>query len=85
MTAQMGQNLGLGNDQRTQSGIDITGHGASETKALTKGHAVNQRSSKERNEETKCVGQRIHSIDGSQFGLAVSLTTSTCECSQPHT
>jgi hypothetical protein len=48
MTAQIGQNLGLSNDQRTQTGIDITGHGASETKALAQRHAVNQRSGKER-------------------------------------
>ena len=63
MTAQMGQDLGLSNDQRTQTGIDITGYGASETEALAQRHAVNQRSSNERNQEAKCVGQRIQSID----------------------
>jgi hypothetical protein len=35
MTAQMGQDLGLGNDQRAQTWMNITGHSTGETKALT--------------------------------------------------
>jgi hypothetical protein len=34
MTAQMGQNLGLGNDQRAQTWMNITGHSTGEIKAL---------------------------------------------------
>jgi len=41
ITARVGQNLGLRNDQRTQTGVNISGDHTGETKSLTQRCNVN--------------------------------------------
>ena len=64
ITAQQGQNLGLRNDQRTQTWVNITGNHTGKTETLAQRHPMNQSSCHERNNQTKRVRHNSGSVMG---------------------